>query len=326
MSRLVRVRPGVDPGVSRVRAGKGFRYVSPDGSAAADAEIQRIRALVIPPAWTDVWIAAEPLAHIQAVGTDDAGRRQYLYHPRWRERRDRGKFARALDLAAALPHARGRVTTALQSGSADRERALAVAFRLLDDAAPRIGSARYLERHGSRGLTTLQRRHAVVVGPVVRLSFPAKSGRRAVLEIDDAALAAAIEELNAGRSRAPLLWYLHGRRQVGISPTEVNDFVRTLTGRRFTAKDFRTLRGTIAAAEALAQHGPASTARERTRAEHAAVQATAGLLGNTPAVARRSYIDPRVFRQYARGRLLDLTVTGETAILRLLRAQRSREG
>lgn len=319
MARLIRVRPGVDPGLRRVRAGRGFRYLDENGAAVSDAQRDRIHALVIPPAWEDVWIAADPLAHIQAVGTDDAGRRQYLYHPRWTKRRDRGKFARALALAEALPHARARVTTALRAAEADRERALAVAFRLLDDAAPRIGSARYLERHGSRGLTTLQRRHAGVAGSVVTLSFPAKSGRRATITVDDADLAAVIDEMRVGRPHSPLLWYLRGRRQVGLTPTEVNASVRELTGSAFTAKDFRTLRGTIAAAEALARIGATETRRDRLQAETLAVRATAELLGNTPAVARGSYVDPRVFQRYARGELLALDVSPETAILRLLR-------
>jgi len=317
-SRLARARPGEDPGFRRVRAGSGFRYVDADGTPVPDDDRERIRDLVIPPAWEDVWIATDPLAHIQAVGTDDAGRRQYLYHELWRARRDRGKFARALALAEALPRARARVTATLRSGEADRALVLAVSFRLLDTASPRIGSARYLERHGSRGLTTLQRRNAEVAASVISLSFPAKSGRRAFLEIDDADLAPIVEELRTGRGRSPLLWYLRRRRQVGLTPTEVNRHVRELTGGGFTAKDFRTLRGTITAAEVLARIGTVDTARDRKRAEALAVRATAEALGNTVSVARASYIDPRVFRHYDRGRLLDLAISPESAIRRLL--------
>lgn len=319
MARLTRVRPGEDPGIRRVRAGSGFRYLAPDGTAPSDADRERIQDLVIPPAWQDVWIAADPDGHIQAVGTDDAGRRQYLYHPRWRERRDRGKYARALALAAALPAARRRVTTALRQDGISRDRVLAVSFRLLDESAPRIGSARYLERHGSRGLTTLQRRDAAVEASVVTLSFPAKSGQRAFIEIDDAELAPAIEELAVGRPRAHLLAYQRGRRRVGLTPTEVNAYVRALTGSGFTAKDFRTLRGTTLAAQALARIGTVDTERDRRRAEQLAVKATAEALGNTPAVARSSYIDPRVFREYDRGRLIDLGVSPESGIRALLK-------
>ena len=318
MARLVRVRPGEDPGYRRVRSGSGFRYVDAGGATAPPEARQRIHDLVIPPAWEDVWIAVHPMAHIQAVGVDDAGRRQYLYHPRWRERRDRRKFTRALELAAALPRARGRVTTALRREGLDRERVLAASFRLLDEGAPRIGSARYLEQHGSRGLTTLQRRDARVEDSVLTLSFPGKSGKRALIEIDDEDLAAVMSELAAGRPRSPLLSYRRGNRRVPLTPADVNSHVRSLTGGAFTAKDFRTLRGTIMAAEALARIGTVDTARDRKRAETLAVRATAEALGNTPAVARSSYIDPAVFKAYDRGRLLELDVSPESAIQRLL--------
>jgi DNA topoisomerase I len=318
VARLVRVRPGEDAGFRRIRSGSGFRYVDSGGSAAPAEHRERIRELVIPPAWDDVWIAVEPLAHIQAVGVDDAGRRQYLYHPRWRERRDRRKFARALELAAALPHARGRVTTALHRDTLDREKVLAVSFRLLDEGAPRIGSARYLAQHGSRGLTTLQRRNAVVTGSRITLSFPGKSGKRALIEIEDDDLAAAITELGAGRPKSPLLSYRRGSRRVPLTPADVNSHVRSLTGGAFTAKDFRTLRGTIIAAETLARIGTVETAKERKRAEVLAVRATSDVLGNTPAVARSSYIDPAVFTAYAHGRLIALNVSPESAIQQLL--------
>ncbi|GAA3636092.1 DNA topoisomerase IB [Microbacterium awajiense] len=318
MPRLARVRPFDDPGYRRVRAGSGFRYLTATGDAAPEADRQRIAELVIPPAWQDVWISVDPLGHIQAVGTDDAGRRQYLYHPRWRQRRDKGKFARALALAEALPRARARATTALRRDELDRERVLAVAFRLLDEAAPRVGSSRYLARHGSRGLTTLQRRDASVAASVITLSFPGKSGRRARIEVDDVELAAVIELLVAGRPRSALLAYARGRRRVALTPSDVNAHVRSLTGGAFTAKDFRTLRGTILAADALARIGAVDTKSDVRRAEVLAVKATAEALGNTPAVARSSYIDPRVFARYRRGDLLDLTVSPESAIRSLL--------
>lgn len=318
MARLARVRPDVDPGFRRVRAGSGFRYLDENGRDASDAARRRIRKLVIPPAWTDVWISVEPRGHIQAVGTDDAGRRQYLYHPRWRERRDRMKFTRALELAGALAPARSRVTSGLRTEELTREHALSVAFRMLDAAAPRVGSARYLDRHGSRGLTTLRRRDATVDGHIVTLSFPAKSGKRAFIEIDDEDLATALKSLVAGTPRSPLLWHLEGRRQVGLRPDEVNDHIRELTGGSFTAKDFRTLRGTILAAETLARTGVVDGARARTRAENDAVQVVAEFLGNTRAVARRSYIDPRVFERYGQGRLIDAGLSPESGIRRLL--------
>ncbi|MFJ2368376.1 DNA topoisomerase IB [Microbacterium sp. NPDC087665] len=318
MAALVRVIPGQDLGFVRKRSGSGFRYLDQAGTPVEEADRERILDLVIPPAWTDVWIAADPLAHIQAVGVDAAGRKQYLYHPLWRVKRDRRKFGRALALAEALPHARGRVTRALQEETLSRSKVLATAFRLLDDGALRIGSERYLVRHGSRGLTTLRRRDVTVDGNDVSLSFPAKSGQTASIEITDDVLAAVLDDLAAGPGRAPLLAYRRGRRRVRITPTEVNTYLRDVTGDAFTAKDFRTLHGTILAADALARIGPLDSRKERDQAERLAVQATASALGNTIAVARGSYIDPRVFRLYARGKTLDLTVAPETAIRRLL--------
>jgi DNA topoisomerase-1 len=325
MPRLRRVQPFTDHGYRRVRAGSGFRYIDARGKAVPAADAERIRALVIPPAWQEVWISVHENGHIQAVGTDDAGRRQYVYHPAWTAGRDKGKFARALELAEALPHARRKVTSAIRRDELDRERVLATAFRLLDQAAPRIGSERYLAAHGSRGLTTLQRRDATVDGTRVMLAFPGKSGKKQSLEMDDDDLAAVMELLAAARSRSPLLAWDRGRRRVALTPSEVNAHVRALTGGVFTAKDFRTLRGTILAAEALARIGTVEKKTHRARAEKLAVEATAQALGNTPAVARGSYIDPRVFTRYKVGHLLDLSIAPESAIRQLITPTRSLE-
>lgn len=318
MPRLARVRPGVDLGYRRMRAGSGFRYVDADGAALPADERERVTALVIPPAWRDVWICASPNGHIQATGVDEAGRLQYLYHPQWSAGRDKGKFARSLQLAESLPRARARVTTSLRRDDLDRERVLAVAFRMLDLAAPRVGSERYLERHGSRGLTTLRRRDAAIEGSVTLLRFPGKSGKKQRLEIDDDDLAIAVALMAAGRPASALLAYQRGRRRVSLTPREVNAYVRAMTGGTFTAKDFRTLRGTIFAADALARIGTVETKTDLKRAEVLAVKATAEALGNTPAVARGSYIDPRVFTAYRKGRLLDTTVSPESAIRALI--------
>lgn len=318
MARLVRVDPRADPGISRTRAGSGFRYTAPDGNPATPADKERITALVIPPAWSDVWISTQPHGHIQAVGTDDAGRRQYLYHPDWSQRRDKGKYARALALAEALPRARGRVTAALRRGDESREAVLAIAFRMLDAGAIRIGSRQYLARGGGRGLTTLQRRDVSIEAGVVTLDFPAKSGVRAHIEIADEDLAVALEPLTGGRSRSTLLAYRRGRRRIPLTPADVNAYIRGLTGGDFTAKDFRTLRGTIAAADALARLGHVETKKARKVSEREAVKATSAMLCNTPSVARSSYIDPRVWKAYGRDRLLDLTVSPETALRKLV--------
>ncbi len=318
MPRLRTVRPGIDLGYTRTRSGSGFRYTDADGASLPAAERERAAALVIPPAWTEVWISAASNGHIQATGVDEAGRRQYVYHPDWSAGRDKGKYARALQLAASLPHARGRVTTSLRRDDLDRERVLATAFRLLDQAAPRVGSAKYLARHGSRGLTTLRRRDAAVVTSVTSLRFRGKSGKRQSLDIDDAELAVVVAALAAGRPAAPLLAYTRGRRRVPLTPKDVNAYVRAMTGGAFTAKDFRTLRGTILAADALARIGPAGSKRDRKHAEVLAVKAASDALGNTPAVARSSYIDPRVFARYRRGVVLDTAVSPESAIRALI--------
>ncbi len=318
MPRLRTVRPGIDLGYTRTRSGSGFRYTDADGASLPAAERERAAALVIPPAWTEVWISAASDGHIQATGVDEAGRRQYVYHPDWSAGRDKGKYARALQLAASLPHARGRVTTSLRRDDLDRERVLATAFRLLDQAAPRVGSAKYLARHGSRGLTTLRRRDAAVVTSVTSLRFRGKSGKRQSLDIDDAELAVVVAALAAGRPAAPLLAYTRGRRRVPLTPKDVNAYVRAMTGGAFTAKDFRTLRGTILAADALARLGPAGSRRDRKHAEVLAVKAASDALGNTPAVARSSYIDPRVFARYRRGVVLDTAVSPESAIRALI--------
>jgi len=318
MPRLTRSHPDRDPGYRRIRSGRGFRFVDERGGTLTADERQRIDDLVIPPAWTDVWISADPAGHIQAVGEDDAGRRQYIYHPAWSQRRDRGKFARAVALAQALPGIRAQVTRALRAPQDPRAQVLAAAIRMLDDGALRIGSEEYFTAHGSRGLATLQCRDASVDADRIRLVFPAKSGRRLTLEFDDPDLAVVLAELARGRPRAPLLAYRRGRRRVAIRSRDVNAHLARLSGARFTAKDFRTLRGTIAAAEALAAVGPARGERDARRAERVAAQAAADVLGNTVAVARRSYIDPRVFARYRRGQVLDPEGSREAALVRLL--------
>lgn len=319
--RLVRVQPRIDPGLRRRRRGTGFSYTGDNGRPAKKADLRRIDALVLPPAWTDVWICAHPRGHIQAVGTDAAGRDQYRYHDDWTAKRARRKFDRALDLAAALPRARAAVTADLRQDEDDSRRTLAVAFRFLDDAAPRIGSATYLDEHGTRGLTTLTRRNVAVDGDEVTLSFPGKDRVRNVLSMTDADLAAVVRELTDGSPRGRLLTSARarGRGRVNLTPADVNEYIRRVTGGRYTAKDFRTLRGTAIAAHELADLGPADTKKARTVAERTAVRAVAAALSNTPAVARGSYIDPRVFAAYAEGRVIDRRRSQEAELHRLLR-------
>jgi len=300
------------PGIHRVRSGRGFGYRDADGEPVRDPELlRRIEALVIPPAWTDVWIAPHPNGHIQATGIDAAGRRQYLYHPVWRAQKDRAKFDRMLAFAEALPAARRTVTRELRAEGVTRDRVLAGAFRMLDSAALRIGSARYADENGSYGLSTLLCAHATVMdGAVVRLRFPAKSGHAWESELHDRDLASLVSALKRRGGRARLLaWHEHGRWHP-VTAEEINADLRARLGGDFSAKDFRTLRGTAAAALSLARSVPQSSETARRRAVAAAIRAAADILENTPAVARASYVDPRVIDRFAHGEVVDASRPG----------------
>lgn len=301
MPRLRRART-TGPGIRRIRRGRGVHYADPAGGRPDADDLARIAALAIPPAWDDVWIAPHPRDHIQATGVDVAGRRQYLYHQAWRARADEAKFERMLALAAALPRARRLVTTDLRARGLGRDRVLAGAFRLLDLGALRVGSPRYADEHGSRGLCTMLVAHAEVRGDAVRLRYPAKSGQRFAVELTDAQLAELIAELGTRGRRARLLaWQDAEGRAHPLRPAEINEDIRRRTGGEFTAKDFRTLHGTAAAARSLAAAGPAATERGRRRAVAEAMRCAAAELGNTPAIARASYVDPRLVDRYERG-------------------------
>jgi DNA topoisomerase I len=294
------------PGIQRRRAGRGFSYRDASGHVVRDAEtLDRIRALAIPPAWTDVWIAVHPNGHIQATGQDAVGRRQYIYHPQWRERKDSAKFTRALALAETLPVARRSVTRDLRQRGITRTRVLAAGFRMLDAGSLRVGSERYANANGSVGLTTLLCAHVEVTGSRVALRFPGKSRQRWESEINDVDLAKLIRTLAGRAPTARLLSYRKRGSWHPIGASELNEYVRERTGGTFTAKDFRTLRGTVAAAVSLARQPPATTTRARKSAIAQAMREVSAVLGNTPAVARRSYVDPRVLRAFARGRTID---------------------
>ncbi|WP_144719458.1 DNA topoisomerase IB [Agrococcus jejuensis] len=319
MPRLRRAHPTDDPGIRRRRAGTGWSFAHDNGRKVSAADRERAAALVLPPAWKDVWIAADPLAHIQATGVDDAGRTQYRYHEAWSEKRDRVKFERALDLAEALPAARRRITKELGADGLTRERVLAAAMRLLDVVAIRAGGDAYAEDNGSRGLMTLLVRHAVVDGDAVRLRFPAKSGQKFDVTVEDAPLAACIAELSSRSSRSRLFaWDDAGTRRA-LRDSDLNAAVREATGGEFSAKDFRTLHGTIVAADALAGARDVGTQRERAKAVRQAVVATSEALGNTPTVAKASYIDPELFERFEAGEVVSLRGARERALLALLR-------
>lgn len=308
-------------GYTRVRAGSGFSYRDPRGATVSDRELrERFDALGIPPAWKDVWIAPYPNGHIQAMGIDAAGRRQYIYHPTWREQKDRIKFDRALRLAESLPSARRGVTIDLRRDGYTRERALATAFRMLDTGSLRVGSERYAKEHGSIGLSTLLCSHATTHGDRVALAFPGKSHQAWTSEILDHDLAAVVRSLKRRGPTARLLAWKDGREWRPLSAPEINDYVREKAGDDFTAKDFRTLHGTVAAALSLARTGPESTQRKRNAAISQAMRDASDVLGNTPTVARASYVDPRLLDHYRAGETIDTTrpASAETTLRALL--------
>jgi len=335
--RLVRLRRSNTAGVgyARRRSGRGFSYRDADGRTVTDPELRaRFAALAIPPAWTDVWIAPYSNGHIQATGIDAAGRRQYLYHPDWHTRQDRVKFARALELAQSLPAARGYVTRSLRrtpsSADESRDQALAAAFRILDQGALRIGSERYAEENGSHGLSTLLRSHVLLTGDTVVFEFPAKSGQAWSSTLVDPDVAGYVRDQDrllgttdpdyADDPGRLLLTWIEGDEVRTVSAADVNEFIKERTGGDFSAKDFRTLRGTAAAAVSLARSGVETGTRARGRALTTAMHAAAEVLGNTPAIARSSYVDPRVVDAYNTGRTIDpaRAASAESELRRLL--------
>ena len=322
MPRLRRSRPDL-PGISRKGAGRGFRYLTPDGAAVTDQEtLERVCSLAIPSAWRDVWIAPGATEHIQAIGTDAAGRRQYLYHPQWRAARDLEKFDRALALAARLPAARRLVTRDLRRPGLTQARVLAAAFRLLDRGCLRVGNEEYAAAYGSFGLATLRVRHVSLVGAgVIRLRFPAKSRQTWTSEIEDAELCAALAPLlERPRTGRLFAWQDEDGRWRPISADLINADVGRRTGLDATAKDFRTLCGTVVAATELAAQGPQASEAARTRVIALAMRAAAKELGNTPAVARASYVDPRVVEAFRRDEVIEQRprLSAEAALRALL--------
>jgi DNA topoisomerase-1 len=315
MARLRRSSPD-DPGWTRRRAGRGFVYLDHEGHRLGAEDIDRIRSLAIPPAWSDVWICPWPNGHLQAVGTDDAGRRQYLYHPDWRVQRDAAKHVRVLELGRTLSRARERVLADIGTEGMSLERACAVAVRMLDLGSFRIGNDVYADQNGSFGLTTLQRRHVRRRSTGLVFCFIGKSGVEHTVAIDDAATVEALEVMRRRRGPAEgrLLAYRDRGRWHDLDSSHVNDYVRRATGIEATAKDFRTWHATVLAAAALAASDePGDTRASRKRAVVAAMKEVADFLGNTPALARSSYVDPRVVDAYEEGRTIGNAVRRQAA-------------
>jgi len=316
------------PGITRRRRGSGWSYRRPDGKAVDASDRAWIEAIVIPPAWTDVWISPVPDGHILATGRDQRGRKQYRYHPRWREVRDGNKYHRMSEFALALPTLRQRIERDLRRRGLPRNKVLGAVVRLLDDTLIRIGNAEYAADNESYGLTTLQDDHATVTGRTVEFEFRGKSGKEQDIVLRDRRLASIVKACQDLPGEELFQYLDDDGRVVDVTSGDVNEYLRTLTGDTFTAKDFRTWGGSVTAAEALADMGPAASDTEAKHNVLAAIDAAAAALGNTRTVARNCYVHPRVTESYEDGSLLDAFAkarekprfsTGEDAVLRLLR-------
>jgi DNA topoisomerase IB len=302
------------PGYGRRRRGRGVTFLDRDGEPITDAaEIERLRGLVIPPAWKDVWISPDPRGHIQATGVDAAGRKQYIYHPQWRTQRDEAKFDHVLQVARRLPDLRKRIGSDLDGRGLSRPRVLASIAQLLDMGMFRIGSDQYAAGDDPTfGLATLRPEHARSRDGCVILEFPAKGGTEQIRRITDPKICAVLRELRR-RRRAPssveestpdgqrLFGYWDGRRWRDVHADDVNEYLRDASGYEMTAKDFRTWHATVLAATKLATIGPQRTQTGRKRTIAAVMREVADLLGNTPTVARTSYVDTRVVDLYHDG-------------------------
>jgi DNA topoisomerase I len=290
--------------LTRRGAGRGFTYLDATGARVTDAEVLgRIRALAIPPAWRDVWICTDALGHIQATGTDAAGRRQYLYHEVWRTHRDREKHRHALELGAALPAMRRRWRQHLRRPELDRQRVLAAAATLLDLGLFRVGGEQYAAEHGTYGLATLRRAHVQVRAGALVFDYPAKGGLRRVETVHDPGVLAVVQGLRRRADRnAELFAYKVDGAWNDVRSADVNDYLRETSTVDVTAKDFRTWHATVLMAAELARHAPVPKAvTARRRLVNAALREVSEALGNTPAVCRKSYVDPKVIDLFHAG-------------------------
>ena len=335
----LRYSDDTQPGISRRRSGRGFTYIGPDGVTIRDKAVKaRIRALAIPPAWTDVWICPDENGHLQATGRDARGRKQHRYHGRWSAHRGELKFDRMLAFAAALPGIRKRCDHDLALRGIPREKVLAAVVRLLESTLIRVGNDEYARQNRSFGLTTLRDRHADVDGTAIRFRFRGKSGKRHEVGLRDRRLATVVRRCQDLPGQE-LFQYVDEAGEVrDVGSSDVNDYLREISGEDFTAKDFRTWAGTVLAFRALRALQPAETDGGSRRNVSSAMRDTADRLGNTPAVARSSYVHPAVIEAYLDGRIGGALVEAaedddappgpptpaeERAVVRLLRRRRS---
>jgi DNA topoisomerase I len=292
-------------GIRRRRSGRGFAYLDPEGRQLRDRPtLRRIRSLAVPPAWTDVWICPHPNGHIQATGRDARGRKQYRYHPRWRDIRDTNKYGRMVAFAKALPHIRRRVERDLAQPGLKREKVLATVVRLLETTLVRVGNEEYARDNQSYGLTTLRDRHADVDGSSVRLMFRGKGGKRHEVGIEDRRVAKVVKACQDLPGQV-LFQYLEDGEERQVDSGDVNDYLREASGSDFTAKDFRTWAGTVLAARALQELEAFDSQTQGKRNVVRAIESVAAMLGNTTGVCRKCYVHPAVIDAYLDGSMLE---------------------
>ena len=298
------VHDTLDPGITRKKTRSGFDYIAPGGGKITDPEtLDRIRRLAIPPAYTEVWVCADPNGHIQATGRDARGRKQYRYHDRWRATRDEGKFARMAAFGRALPKIRARVDADLASRGLTHDKVTALVVRLLELTLIRVGNDEYARQNKHFGLTTLTARHARIEGARVKFEFTGKSGVKHSTGLKDPRLARIMKQVHDLPGQRLFQWIDAEGHRRAIGSSDVNAYLHQATGKHFTAKDFRTWAGTLAAAKALALQEKPTSEAEAKRAVNLCIKATAGLLGNTPAVCRKAYVHPEVLDAFARSEL-----------------------
>lgn len=320
----------LDPGLRRRKAGHGFNYRGPDGEPIRDeATLDRIRNLAVPPAWTDVWISPDPNGHIQATGRDQKGRKQYRYHARWRLVRDSHKYDRLIDFGRALPRLRRQVEADLQTRGLPRKKVLAAVVQVMEVTLIRVGNEEYAKQNRSFGLTTLRDRHARIGTSRAIFEFRGKSGKVHQTSLTDRRLARIVKACQDLPGQRLFQYVDDEGRQHAVESADVNAYIREAMGKDFSAKDFRTWAGTLAAARALLMTPACSSAAGTKRNINTCVKAVAGLLGNTAAVCRSAYIHPAVLEAYAEG---DLSLRAskdarafELAVLRFLEAARNKE-
>ena len=294
------------PGIRRRRSGKGFSYLDPEGRPIRNPEvIGRIRKLAIPPAYRDVWICPDPRGHLQATGRDDRGRKQYRYHPRWREVRDETKYGRMLAFARALPGIRRRIEEDMRKHGLPREKVLATVVRLLETTFIRVGNDEYARENKSFGLTTLKDRHAEIGSSSVTFEFRGKSGKKHKVKLQDRRLARIVKACQDIPGQELFQYYDEEGQRRDVTSQDVNDYLREISGGEdFTAKDFRTWAGTVLASLALQEFEAFDTQAAAKRNVTRAIERVASELGNTPAVCRKCYVHPEVFEAYFDGTLI----------------------